>query len=181
MGDFLRLLIDAAQFLWPLRLVEQWEVGVCYVFGRYWRTVGPGAYFVIPWFMEVRSVGIVPAIYTTPLQNVTLRDGRALSFSATITVQVEDAAKALNDVDQWPETTVELLCGMLSERMADVEPTRLDPARGKRDRLLEELRTDADDQTQVFGVRVKAIRFSNFTVGIRTYRLVMDKATLMSN
>lgn len=128
--------------------------------------------------MDLRAVSVVPTIFCTPLQTVTLRDSRALTFSATITVQVEDPALAWNAVDQWHETTVELVSGLLSERLADVEPERFDPARGKRGRLLEELTKAADESTSAFGVRVHTIRFSNFAVGVRTIRLLTEKATL---
>lgn len=178
MSDLIRFVIEMLQQLWPLRLVLQWQMGVYYLCGRYAGTVGPGVWPVIPWLMDVLKVDVVPAIYATPLQTVTLRDNRALTFSATVTTEVEDAAQAVNAVERWPETTVELVSGLLSERLADVKPDRFDPARGKRDNLIEELRKEMDEETAKFGVRIRALRFSNFAVGVRTYRLLSEWATM---
>jgi len=166
------------QYVFPFRRVEQWEAGLYYVLGRYWRTVGPGCWPLTPYFMDVVPVSMVPSIHGTALQTITLRDGLTLTYSATATVQVENAATATNAVDKWPETTMELIAGLLSERLADVDPKRFDPARNKRDRLLEELREEIDTATKVFGVRVRSLRFNNFALGVRTYRLMSERATL---
>jgi hypothetical protein len=130
MPELIRALAELLQSLWPLRSVWQWQRGVYYVCGRYWRTVGPGVWPVIPWFVDVRPVNVAPAIHHTALQTVTLRDGRTLVFSATITSEVEDAAAAYNRVDRWGEAVVELVAGLLSERLADADPARFDPSPG---------------------------------------------------
>lgn len=178
MSDLIRFVIEMLQQLWPLRMILQWQRGVYYCFGRYAGTVGPGVWPVIPWLMDVLKVDVVPAIYGTPLQTVTLRDNRALTFSATVTTEVEDANLAVNAVERWQETTVELVSGLLSERLADVEPSRFDPARGKRDRLIEDLREEMDAETSKFGVRIRALRFSNFALGVRTFRFLSEMATM---
>jgi len=169
------------QYLWPFRGVRQWQRGCYYVCGRYWRTVGPGEWPVIPYFMNVIAVDVVPSIISTPLQTITLRDKRLAAFSATATLLVEDPRAALNDVDKYEETVAELVASVLAERIADADPERFDPAYGKRDRLLEELRVALDDATRVFGVRVLALRFTNFMTDVRTYRLLAERATLLAS
>ena len=178
MAELLKLVLDLIEKLAPLGKVSTWERGCYFVAGRFQGTVGPGVWPLIPWLCELPTVSMVPSIHGTPLQTVTLRDGRALTFSATVTVQVDDAAKAWNTVERYSETTMELVGALLAEQLADVDPDRFDPARGKRDRLLEELRAEADAATAAFGVRVRAIRFGNFAVGVRTLRLLTEPAAL---
>lgn len=177
MSDIIRILIDVVQFLWPFRLVHQWQQGVYYICGRQMWTVGVGCWPVIPFFMDVATVNMVPAVYSTPLQTITVRDGRALTFSATLTVQVVDAGKALNSLDNWPETTVELVSGLLSSGLADAEVVRFDPARGKRDRLLDDLRKEADETMLVYGVTIIGLRLNNFAF-VKTFRLMAESATI---
>lgn len=177
MSELLRILIDIWVFIWPLKIVRAWEQGVWYVCGRYWRTVGPGCHPILPFFMELRPVIVTPGAWGTPLQTITLRDGKALTYSAMATLFVEDAALAMNAVTEWPETSMEVVAGLLSEQLADVDPSRFDAARGKRDRLIEELRKEADDATRKFGVRVQSLRFTNFMLGVRAYRHLIDRST----
>ena len=124
MTDLLRLILDTVQFLWPFRKVEEWEQGVLYMRGRWWRhwpaqkglgwAVGPGIYLLLPWFMEVRPVSVVPAPDSTALQNITLRNGTVLNWSATIVRQVEHAPNALNQTDHWPKSTLEVASGLIA-------------------------------------------------------------------
>lgn len=174
MTEFLRLLGEWVQYLFPFRRVDAWEAGVCLVAGRYWRTVPPGVYLVIPWFMDVVTVNTVPGVYMTPLQTVTLRDGVALTFSAAIEVVVEDAAKAHCTIEAWAETVTEQARGLLAERLADVDPARFDAARGKRDRLMGELLDELNATTLDYGVRVRRLWFPSFALGVKTYRLLSE-------
>jgi len=175
MTEFLRLLGEWVTYLFPLRRVDQWEAGVCLVCGRFWRTVGPGVYLVVPWFMDVVSVNTVPGVYMTPLQTVTLRDGSALTFSAAIEVQVEDAGRAHCQIEAYSETVTEQARGLLAERLADVDPARFDPARGKRDRLMTELLEELNHTTREYGVWVRRLWFPNWALGVKTYRLLGEQ------
>lgn len=174
MSDLLRLVLDALEKLAPFRVVRQWEHGLYYVAGRYRGTVGPGLKLVFPFLCEVVRVPVVPEIYQTPLQTITLRGGDTLTFSASVTLCVADAFKAYNLVGHYQETVVELAAALLAEGLADADPKRFDPARGKRDNLLEELRGELDVATAEYGLRVTALRLNNFVRGVRTLRLLVD-------
>ena len=176
MAELLRLLLDVLKALCPVQRVRPWERGVWFVWERHWRTVGPGIWPVIPGLMEIWPVSIVPKPHRLGLQPVTLRDTRSLNFSATVTVCVDDPLKALCNVDHWEVSTLDLVAALLAEHLADVDPERFDPARGKRDRLLAELAEEADAETRRFGVRVQAIRFDGFTVGAETLRVLWEPA-----
>ena len=178
MSDLIRVLIELWTAVWPFRVVRPWQAGVWFVWGRCWKTVGSGVWPIVPFFMELRAVEIVPSIWSTPLQVVTLRDKRTLTYSAMVTVRVENPADALNMVDEWPESTLELVSGQLSETLAEVDPEGFDdPSYKKRANLMERIREAADAETRKFGVRVERVRFNNFAVGVRTFRLLMDRAT----
>ena len=178
MGDFLRIILDSIQYLWPFRPVEAWERGAYFVLNRpRWR-VGPGYWPMVPYFSDVKAVSVAPAIIRTPLQIVTLVSGKTLAFSASATVQVEDVVSALVDVDSYEETTGELISGALAERLAKVDPERFETAVRRRN-LLQELASDLDEECLAFGVRVRALRFNNFAINLKTYRLLTDSATLL--
>jgi hypothetical protein len=176
-SDLLRLLVDLFNAVWPFRVVNQWQKGAYYVCGRYCGWVGPGCYPFVPFFSDVVVVLAKPAIWPIPLLNVSLRDGRVLAYSAMVTLQIEDMNLAMNEVAEWTESCVERVSGVLSQGLADAKPERFDPARGKRDNLIEELREAADRETREWGVRVISISFPNFVLNVRTHRVLMDRAT----
>ena len=172
MGDFLRILLDSIQFLWPFRIVKQWERAGFYVFGRWWREIGPGLYPMIPWFTEILEVSIVEGIVGTGRQDITLSDGTMLSFAATATVRVVDAKAALNSVDAFEETMQELLGSVLADKLAEVDVARL--TYEKRGRLFSDLRRWVADEALPYGIEVRKVRFTSFITNAKAHRLIVD-------
>lgn len=177
MGELFRLILDAIGPLSPFRIVNEWEHGLYMVAGKCRGVVGPGLKLVVPYLCDVIRVSVVPEVYTTPLQTVALRDGRALTYSASVTVIVTDPRAAYLRLGHYTETVVELAAGVLSEGLADADPARFDPARGKRDRLMGELRDQINEELGKYGLRVDALRINNFA-SVRAVRLLIDRATL---
>jgi regulator of protease activity HflC (stomatin/prohibitin superfamily) len=172
--DLFRLLIDAIAYVWPFRKISEWEHGCYYICGRYWKTLGRGVYPVVPWFFEIIEVSMVPAIIGTGRQDITLRDGRTLSFSATAWACVTDAAKATNGVDDYRETTQELLTSVLADKLVSVDAERLETE--KRGRLLTDLQKWAQAEAEPFGIDISKVRFTSFVLGARTYRVITDQS-----
>lgn len=173
MTDFLRLLLDAIAYVWPFRIVYQYQRGCYYVLGRFWREVGPGIYPVVPWFTEVTEADVAEAIVGTGRQDITLADGTMLSFSATATCRVVSARAALNDVDQYRETAQEALASVLADRLADLDVAKLE--NGSRRRLLTTLRNAVGDELGPYGISVSKVRFTSFILNAKAHRLIIDQ------
>lgn len=178
MAELVRLVVELLHMLWPVRIVWHWQRGVYFFAGRAMGTVGPGLKLIFPYLCDVRNVSVVPEVYLSPLQSVVLRDGKTLAFSASFQVVVVDALKAYTAVGHWNETVLEIASAVLSEGLADAAPERFDPAYGKKDRLLEEVRKTINGSLSAFGLEVTAIRLNNFVPNIRTLRLLTDRAIL---
>lgn len=180
MGDLLAKIVDYLHLLTPLRTVRAWERGVYLVAGRYWRTVQPGLHLVIPGLCEVCRVSVVPEVYPTPLLTVGLRDGSIAAFSASVMVVVSDPAKAYLELGNYRETVVEIAAAMLAEGLADADPERLDPARGKRERLLRELCDDLNTELGKYGLTALSVRLNNHIPRVRTVRVLIDPAAIVA-
>ena len=175
MSEFLRLLLDSIAYLWPFRMVKEWQRGGYYWFGRYRREVGPGVWPVVPWFSEVHEVDVCEAIVGTARQDITMKDGTMCSFTASATVRVVDVRLALNAVDQYRETAQEAVAAVLAERLAQVESERLDPER--RGRLFGDLRRWVAEELAPYGIEVTKLRFTSFIVNAKAHRLIVDQGT----
>lgn len=173
LSDFLRLITEVIQFIWPFRIVSEWEHGVYYVNGQVWREVGPGLYPVVPWFCDVRTVDMVPGIVSTRRQDITVADGTILSFAASAWACVTDATAAMNRVDQYLVTVREVVEAVLADRLAAVDVERLAP--DKRARLLADCRKWIEMETQPFGVEITKVRFTSFVTRVKAHRLLVDQ------
>lgn len=170
MEGAVRLFVEILQFLWPFRPVEHWERGIYYVLGRARSQVGPGRWPVVPYFMDVRAVSMVPAPIIGPIQRVTLLDGRKLAYSASVVAQVEDPFLAVNAVDQYQESTMELLQSVVAAKLAENDSDRLTPE--KRGRFLAALGQAMDRKTSEYGVRCRDLAFTNFVLDVPTLALI---------
>lgn len=170
MTDFLRLVVDVAAFLWPFRIVWQWEAGAYYVCGRYVCRVPPMVWPVVPFFFDVKTVNMVPDVFSTEEQTIEMQDGGTLTFTASVRMRVTDPALALNNVVDHEENAVEDVAAVLAETLADMPPERLDPA--KRRGLLRKCELEVNKLLGEYGMEVERIRFTNFLRNIRAYRLI---------
>jgi regulator of protease activity HflC (stomatin/prohibitin superfamily) len=171
--SWIQALLDFIGKFWPLVIVEQWERGGYYVGGKWWKEVGPGIKVVMPWFTHVESVTIVPALVDAGRQDITLRDGSNLSFSATATLCVVDVNKALNSIDQYHEACRELIGSYLAEKLSTLPIEKFDP--DKRSTTMRQLRDGLHNEAAEFGIEVTKLRFTSFVRNLRTYRLLVDQ------
>jgi len=178
-GDFLQLLLSSISDIWPLRIVRQWERAGYYVCGRYWKEIGPGCYPVIPWFTTVHEISVVPGIVETPRQDITLQDGSLLSFSCSAWARVVDFNKAVNGVDEYLETTREIIEAVCADKLASVPAERLEPE--KRGRLLADLRRWVQEEASEFGIEITKLRFTSFVSKVRVHRFLLDANKLREN
>lgn len=188
MGDFLRVILDSISYLWPFRLVQEYERGVYYFCGK--RVViprwlgGPDCrpgipWIVLPFFCEVKTITVVRDTIVTPIQSITIRDGSILTFSASAQIEVDSADAAYNKVNSYAQTVSEDLAAVLAEKLAEVEPERLAPE--VRGRLIGACKQSVGAAVGVYGVRVLSIRFNNFVRNARVYRLFNEQSYSMKS
>ena len=102
MSELGSFIVKLAKDLWPFRRVEPWELGLYIVFGHPMGIVGPGYYWpVLPWFIHVEPVTVVPAGAPTPLQTVTTEDGRKVTFSGIALLQIYNVRAAILNVENY--------------------------------------------------------------------------------
>lgn len=178
MADFVRLLIDIVQFLWPFRRVEHWERGVRYWMGRAGQVVGPGVYPVIPWFGEVRTAPVAEFIIGTGRLDLAIKDGTVLSFAATATAQVSDVFQALNAVNEYQETATEAFMSACADQLAEETAASLEPSR--RTRMMKRVQAAVAGKLSRYGIEVLEVNFISLVPNARVHRLVIDQMEKIS-
>jgi Membrane protease subunits, stomatin/prohibitin homologs len=172
-NDLFQTVIEIVKYLWPFYIVMEWQRANYYVCGHMWRKMGPGLKFVVPFFTEVRAEGVVPTVYMSPLQSITLKDGSTLTFSAVITLELVDTDKAINKVLEWHQTVIETASGLLAEKLADTDVGQFEAV--KRGYLVGGCRTALNNALSDLGVKVTNLRFNNFIRNMRVYRILNDQ------
>ncbi len=172
MGVLWQFLVDIITEIWPLRHVSGWETGIRTWCNRPKREKGPGIYVVLPILGDILTVTTARYVTVGSRQDITLKDGTPLNFAASAWVQVTNATKARFIVDEYEESATEIIEAVLAERLAEVDVERFETV-AKRRNFLRELTNLVNEQTQVFGVTVERVWFSNFSLKLKTFRALI--------
>ena len=110
---FVALFIVIIRFY--LRSVADGRVEVVSSFGKYKRTLYPGANILMPWEKVTHSLNVNEKQWVCPLQKVQLSRDEDVVLRATISYQLmpSDAYLAVTEVNQWEEMLKELVVSAL--------------------------------------------------------------------
>src|SRR5687767_13677266 len=100
----LLLLLVFASF----RILREYQRGVVFMLGRFWRVKGPGLIVVVPGVQQMVRVDLRTVVMDVPTQDVITRDNVSVKVNAVIYFRVMDAQKAIIQVANFLEATSQL-------------------------------------------------------------------------
>src|SRR3990172_2881979 len=151
------LIVVVVVVLLPLaiKIVKQYERGVVLRFGRLIGTRNPGFNVIIPLIDQMTRVSL--RIVTTVLepQEVITKDNVTIKVDAVLYFMVIDAVKAVINVENYREATIQLALTTLRSVLGQSD---LDELLAHRDQINLRLRQIIDEQTETpWGVRVTLV------------------------
>lgn len=175
-ADLVSAVVQIIGFLWPFRIVEQWERGLYTFCGRIaGKELAPGLYPVVPWFCDVKEIPMSWDYVESGRLDLTLRDGRTLSGEAVAQMRVVDLRKAWVAFHDYEVDRRKMLRAVVSELLQEADPERFEPSR--RGRLLgSSLLKAVQEGAAPIGCEVYAVQMTTFILGARSYRLLTDVA-----
>ncbi|HEY6134349.1 MAG TPA: SPFH domain-containing protein, partial [Rubrivivax sp.] len=112
-----------------LRVLREYQRGVVFQLGRFWKVKGPGLVLVIPGIQQMVKVDLRVVTMDVPPQDVISRDNVSVKVNAVVFFRVVDAQRAIINVEnylmatsQLAQTTLRVVLGkheldeMLAER-----------------------------------------------------------------
>ena len=73
-----------------LRILREYERGVVFQLGRFWKVKGPGLVILIPGLQQMVRVGLRVMVLDVPSQDVITRDNVSVKVSAVVFFRVLD-------------------------------------------------------------------------------------------
>jgi len=151
------LIVVVVVVLLPLavKIVKQYERGVVLRFGRLIGTRTPGFNVILPLIDRMNKVSL--RIVTTVLepQEVITKDNVTIKVDAVLYFMVIDAVKAVINVENYREATIQLALTTLRSVLGQSD---LDELLAHRDQINLRLRQIIDEQTETpWGVRVTLV------------------------
>jgi regulator of protease activity HflC (stomatin/prohibitin superfamily) len=135
-----------------IRIVPQATAGIVERFGRYHRTLNAGLNMVTPFVDRLRPlIDLREQVVSFPPQPVITRDNLVVGIDTVIYFQVTDARAATYEVANYITAVEQLTVTTLRNVVGGME---LEHALTSRDQINSELRSELDEATGKWGIRV---------------------------
>ena len=113
---FVGVLLFVALLLYTFRVLREYERGVIFTLGRFWKVKGPGLIIVVPFIQQMVKVGLRTVVMDVPSQDVISRDNVSVKVNAVIYFRVIDPQKAIIQVEDFLMATSQLAQTTLHSR-----------------------------------------------------------------
>ncbi len=173
MGVAIVLGIAVLIVLSGIRVLNEYERGVIFRFGRISATKQPGIRWIIP-FVD-RMVRISTRIIATdvPPQDVITKDNVSVKVNAVIYFKVMDPIKAVIEVENYLYATSQFSQTTLRSVLGQSD---LDELLGEREKINMELQTIIDKHTDPWGVKVTAVEVKHVDLPQEMQRAMAKQA-----
>jgi len=156
-----------------LRILREYERGVVFQLGRFWKVKGPGLVVILPGIQQMVRVDLRTVVLDVPSQDVISRDNVSVQVNAVIYFRVIDPAKSILQVEdflvatsQYAQTTLRAVLGK----------HELDEMLAERERLNQDIQQLLDTQTDAWGIKVSNVEIKHVDINETMVRAIAKQA-----
>lgn len=156
-----------------IRTLREYERGVVFQLGRFWKVKGPGLILVLPVLQQMVRVDLRTVVHDVPKQDVISRDNVSVKVSAVLYFRVVDPARAIIQVANFFEATSQLAQTTLRAVLGKHE---LDAMLAERERLNLDIQQVLDAQTDAWGIKVSNVEIKHVDLDESMVRAIARQA-----
>lgn len=156
-----------------LRVLREYERGVIFMLGRFWRVKGPGLVIVIPGLQQMVKVNLRVVTMDVPSQDVISRDNVSVKVNAVVYFRVVDPQKAIIQVEDYFNATSQLAQTTLRAVLGKHE---LDEMLSEREKLNTDVQQILDAQTDAWGIKVANVEIKHVDLNETMVRAIARQA-----
>ncbi|MCM2332153.1 MAG: slipin family protein [Pseudomonas sagittaria] len=170
-GVLLLLLISLLASMF--RILREYERGVVFQLGRFWKVKGPGLIILIPGIQQMVRVDLRTIVLDVPTQDVISRDNVSVKVNAVVYYRVLDPQKAIIQVEDYQAATSQLAQTTLRAVLGKHE---LDDMLAERERLNADIQQVLDAQTDAWGIKVANVEIKHVDLDESMVRAIAKQA-----
>ena len=165
---FIALLVFSA-----IKILREYERGVIFLLGRFWKVKGPGLIILIPGIQKMVRVDLRTIVMDVPTQDVISRDNVSVKVNAVIYFRIIDPEKAIIQVENRVEATSQLAQTTLRSVLGKHE---LDDMLAERDKLSGAIQGILDVATETWGIKVSNVEIKHVDLDASMIRAIAAQA-----
>lgn len=155
------------------RVLREYQRGVVFQLGRFWRVKGPGLVLVIPGIQQMVRVDLRVVTMDVEPQDVISRDNVSVKVNAVVFFRVVDPQKAIIQVENYLMATSQLAQTTLRVVLGKHE---LDEMLAERERLNLDVQQILDAQTDAWGIKVTNVEIKHIDLNESMVRAIARQA-----
>ena len=156
-----------------IKILREYERGVVFTLGRFWKVKGPGFIIIIPGIQQMVRVDLRTVVMDVPSQDVISRDNVSVEVNAVVYFRVMDPERAIIQVEDYLDATSQLAQTTLRSVLGQHE---LDEMLSQRDRLNADIQNILDAQTDAWGVKVSNVEIKHVDLNETMIRAIARQA-----
>jgi regulator of protease activity HflC (stomatin/prohibitin superfamily) len=155
------------------RVLREYERGVVFMLGRFWRVKGPGLIVLIPGVQQMVRMDLRTVVLDVPSQDVISHDNVSVKVNAVVYFRVVDPQRAVIQVENFLEATSQLAQTTLRSVLGK---HGLDEMLAERDKLNADIQTVLDSQTDAWGIKVSNVEIKQVDLNESMIRAIARQA-----
>ena len=167
------LLLIVAFLTSAFRILREYERGVVFTLGRFWKVKGPGLVIIVPIIQQMVRVDLRIIVLDVPTQDVISRDNVSVKVNAVVYFRVIDPERAIIQVENYMGATSQLAQTTLRSVLGQHE---LDEMLAERERLNNDVRSILDQQTDAWGIKVSNVEIKHVDLDESMIRAIARQA-----
>jgi regulator of protease activity HflC (stomatin/prohibitin superfamily) len=165
--------IVAALLFSAFKVLREYERGVVFMLGRFYRVKGPGLIILIPIVQQMVRVDLRTKVLDVPAQDVITRDNVSVKVNAVLYFRVVDPQQAIINVENFMEATGQMAQTTLRSVLGQHE---LDELLAERERLNNDIQKILDAATDVWGIKVANVEIKHVDLDESMIRAIARQA-----
>jgi regulator of protease activity HflC (stomatin/prohibitin superfamily) len=173
--QFLSVVVIAvlALLISAVRIMREYERGVVFLLGRFYKVKGPGFIIIIPFIQQMVRVDLRTIVMDVPTQDVISQDNVSVHVNAVVYFRVVDPQKAIIQVEHYYDATSQLAQTTLRSVLGQHE---LDEMLSERDKLNNDIQSILDSQTDAWGIKVANVEIKHVDLDESMIRAIAKQA-----
>ena len=155
------------------RVLREYERGVVFLLGRFYKVKGPGLVIIIPIIQQMVRVDLRTIVMDVPSQDVISRDNVSVKVNAIVFFRVIDPEKAIIQVENFDMATSQLAQTTLRSVLGQHE---LDEILAEREKLNNDVQEILDKQTDAWGINVSNVEIKHVDIDESMIRAIARQA-----
>lgn len=161
-----------------VRILREYERGVVFLLGRFYKVKGPGFIIIIPFIQQMVRVDLRTIVMDVPTQDVISQDNVSVHVNAVVYFRVIDPQKAIIQVEQYFDATSQLAQTTLRSVLGQHE---LDEMLSEREKLNNDIQSILDSQTDAWGIKVANVEIKHVDLDESMIRAIAKQAEAERN